>query len=84
MSSKVEKLGKVPSKVLEDMESDAGAFEKAMARAEELSKLAKRAAEGSIKVSQEAIGRAEYVRKAAMETAFAAKMATQDGVHWVE
>ena len=57
MDNKAKKLGNASLEVLGDTEGDTGAFEKAVARAEKLSQLARQAAEGSIVVSQEVIAR---------------------------
>ena len=65
MVDEIIKQGKVPPKVIREIENDIGAFQQAVTRAEELSKVAREAAEGSIKESVEAIRRAEEVGKEA-------------------
>ena len=55
--------------ILDGTEQNIGEFEKAVAKAEQLSKAARQAAEASAKVSQEAIKRAEAIGKEAKEAA---------------
>ena len=53
--------------LVEDVENNIGDFEKAVARAEQLSKAAREAAEVSTKAASEAAHRAEQIGKEAKE-----------------
>ncbi|TET17272.1 MAG: hypothetical protein E3J75_02995, partial [Dehalococcoidia bacterium] len=60
------------------MESSIGAVERAVARAEILSKSAREAAEEATRVSREAIARAEEIGKSAREAAEEATRASRE------
>ena len=57
------------------MDNDIGIFEKAVARAEDLGRFAREAAEKSIRASQTAIRRAEDIGKTAQQAAKAETIA---------
>ena len=65
---------------IEDVENNISDFEKAVARAEELSKAARHAAEASTKVAMEGTRHAEQIGKEAREAAELAARAAQEAV----
>jgi len=70
--------------LVEDVEGNVGDFEKAVARAEKLSKVARQAAEVSTKTAFQAALRAEQVGKEAREAAEAATRAAQEALSRAE
>ena len=65
--------------LLEGIESNIGAFEKQVARAEQLSRVAREAAGVSTRASQEAVARAEKISKESREAAEAAAKSAREG-----
>ena len=84
MVDEIIKQGKAPPKVIREIQSGVGAFRQAVTRAEELSKIAREAAEGSIKESAEAMRRAEEVSGEAKKAADESKKASRESLRHAE
>jgi len=81
------KVSAVSPELVEDLESNKsniGEFEKAVAKAEQLSKAAREAAEKSTRASQEAVDRADRIGREAKEAAEASAKAAQEAVDRAE
>lgn len=73
-------VGEVSPELLEDVEGNIGEFERAVARAEKLSKVAREASEISKRASEEAVLHADKISRESKEAAETAARTAQEAV----